>query len=71
MNFSDHVNMPAEYLPRSDWEFVMADNQRCVKLIEDVYDLLADGKSVEAKELIQKRVNNRTVNVPFYLDRSE
>lgn len=64
------MNTP-EYVARSDWEFVMADKQRCVKLIEDVYDLLADGKPTEAKELIQKRVNNLTVNVPFYVDMGE
>lgn len=61
----------SEYVARSDWEFVMADKQRCVKLIEEVYDLLADGKPTEAKELIQKRVNNLTVNVPFYVDMGE
>lgn len=71
MNSSEYVDMPADYLPRSDWEIVMADNQRCVKLIEDVYDLLVVGKHIEAKELIQKRVNNLNVNVPFYIDRSE
>ena len=71
MNTSEYVNTPADYLPRSDWEIVMADKQRCVKLIEDVYDLLASGKHIEAKELIQKRVNNLTVNVPFYIDTGE
>jgi hypothetical protein len=71
MNFSEHVNVPADYLPRSDWEIVMADKQRCVKLIEDVYDLLVAGNHIEAKELIQQRVNNLTVNVPFYIDVGE
>lgn len=51
----------------SDWQFVMDDKTRCVKLIEEVYDLLAEGESKTAKELIQKRVNNLTVNIPPYI----
>lgn len=42
---------------RSDFDFIMQDKQRCVKLIEEVYALLADDKSIEAKEILQKRVN--------------
>jgi hypothetical protein len=71
MQYLECVDTSADYLPRSDWEFVMADKQRCVKLIEEVYELLAVGKPLEAKELIQKRVNNSVVNVPFYVDMGE
>lgn len=53
---------------RSDFDFVMADKQRCIKLIEDVYELLIDGRVKEAKELMQTRVNNLTVNIPPFIE---
>ena len=60
---------PEEYVLRSDWDFERADKIRCVKLIEEIYALLSDDKVTEAKELLQKRVNNRNVNIPFFIDR--
>lgn len=48
---------------RSDFDFVIQDKQRGVKLIQEVYALLVDDKSIEAKELLQKRVNNMNVDI--------
>lgn len=72
-----HIKHPAIKQPepvvqatvlRSDFDFVMQDKQRCVKLIEEVYALLADDKSIEAKEILQKRVNNMIVNIPVFIE---
>jgi hypothetical protein len=46
----------------------MKDKQRCVKLIEDVYALVCDSKLSDAKALIEKSANNRTVNIPPFID---
>ena len=53
---------------RSDFDFIMQEKQRCVKLVEETYNLLAEGKPLEAKELLQKRVNNEYVNIPIFIE---
>jgi hypothetical protein len=52
---------------RSDFDLCMQDKNRCIKLIEDVHALLCAGKDTHAKELLEKRVNNQTVDIPPFI----
>lgn len=53
---------------RSDFDFCYQDKQRCIKLIEDVYELVCDNKMSEAKAMLEKRVNNSNVNIPPFIE---
>ena len=53
---------------RSDFDFVIQDKQRGMKLIEEVHELLMDDKLIEAKELLQKRLNNMIVSIPVFIE---
>lgn len=55
---------------RSDFDFVQADKERALKLIEDVYETLSDTTMspadivVYAKRMIRRRVNNLHTSIP-------
>lgn len=53
---------------RSDFDFCMQDKQNAIKLIEEAYKLICEDKLREARELLEKRVNNLTVNIPPFIE---
>ena len=64
--------VPAEpTVLRTDFDHCMQDKQRAVKLIEETYELIFEGRLQDAKELLEKRVNNLTVHIPPFIETAE
>ena len=49
----------------------MRNKQRAIELIEETYQLICEGKTIQAKGLLEKRVNNLTVNIPPFIEPAE